>query len=323
MAPDEFAAAYGMSRPFVGAGMAMVSTPELVAEVANCGGMAQIAPGPQPPHALRAMIRDVRSRTPYSFAVNLICETIAFGPASTFAHVETCIEEGVRVVVFFWNAPPQAWFTALREAGVRVWATVGSAREAAAVAPWRPDALIAQGCEAGGHVRGREGLAALLPSVRRAAPDIPLIAAGGVGSRAQAEIALQLGASAVCVGTRLVATHESAAHEEYKQRLVRACAAGTCVTTLFGPEWPGAPMRVLRNRAVRRAEGAHEASPVAPIGRTHVFGMDYDMPVASAILPTIHTQGDLEEMCLAAGESVNHVNGVVSVREVIEEIAPL
>jgi enoyl-[acyl-carrier protein] reductase II len=322
MAPDEFAAAYGMRRPFVGAGMAIINTPELVAEAANAGGMGQIAPGPQPPEALRTLIRDVRRRTPHPFAVNLICETIAFGPASTFAHVETCIEEGARVVVFFWNAPPREWFDALRGAGVRVWATVASAEEASAVAPLGPDALIVQGCEAGGHVRARETLAALLPSVRQAAPDMPLIAAGGIGSRVQAEAAFQRGASAVCVGTRLVATHESAAHQEYKERLARARAGDTCITTLFGPEWPGAPMRVLRNRAVRRAEGAPEAAPISPIGRTQVFGMDYEMPAASAILPTTQTEGDLEEMCLAAGESVEHVNGIVSVKEVIEEIAP-
>jgi hypothetical protein len=109
----------------------------------------------------------------------------------------------------------------------------------------------------------------------------------------------------------------------YKARLVSSSASDTCVTSIFGPEWPDVPMRVLRNQAVRRAEGASgrpHATEVDPIGRTRLFGIEYVMPPNSAVLPTRDTEGDLEAMCLVAGTSEDGVHAVRTVAEIVAEL---
>ena len=112
-------------------------------------------------------------------------------------------------------------------------------------------------------MRATESLLTLLPRLSSIAADRPLIAAGGIADGRAAAAAFVAGASAVCVGTRLAASEESAAHLEYKMRLVASQPEDTVITTLFGPEWPGAPMRVLINNAVRRALApAAERSPL-------------------------------------------------------------
>ena len=139
----------------------------------------------------------------------------------------------------------------------------------------------------------------LWPAVRDVVGDMMMIAAGGIADGRTAAAAFALGADAICMGTRLVASCESLAHPEYKSAILRAQAGDTSVTRLFGPEWPDAPMRVIRNQALCDAEvGVRESGPV---GQTRLFGLDYVMPRNSAILPTRETSGSLEHMCLAAG----------------------
>jgi enoyl-[acyl-carrier protein] reductase II len=124
------------------------------------------------------------------------------------------------------------------------------------------------------------------------------------------------------VGTRLVASEESAAHTEYKMRLVASEPRDTIVTTLFGPEWPDAPMRVLINNAVRRALAPPaERSPTpSTIGETTVFGRQYAMPLNSSILPTVRTHGDFDEMCLAAGAGLSFVRKIEPAAAIVREI---
>src|SRR5690242_6354848 len=111
---NAFTREYGVLVPFVGAGMAMISGPELVAAVSEAGGLGLLGTGPLPPELLRVQIRDIRQRTRRPFGVNLIVAQTALGPASTAGHVDVCLEEGVSPVVFFWNLPPQEWVARLR-----------------------------------------------------------------------------------------------------------------------------------------------------------------------------------------------------------------
>jgi NAD(P)H-dependent flavin oxidoreductase YrpB (nitropropane dioxygenase family) len=149
-----------------------------------------------------------------------------------------------------------------------------------------------------------------------------VIAAGGIAGAASARAAMELGADAVCLGTRFVACAESPAHAGWKERILAADEHDTAITTLFGPEWPDAPMRVLRNRAVRRAAG-DDASPApsGPIGTASLGGARYPMPPASVMLPTAETEGDLEEMCLAAGESAAAIERVETAAAIVAGIA--
>jgi enoyl-[acyl-carrier protein] reductase II len=181
------------------------------------------------------------------------------------------------------------------------------------------DAVIVQSQEAGGHVRSGLGAMALVPAVVDALDRTPVIAAGGIADGRTAAAAFVLGAEAVCVGTRLVASVESLASAEYKERLVRAHGEDTAVTTIFGPEWPGAPMRVIKNRAVARAEQG-DAPLKQSIGETVVFGQPYQMPANSAVLPTAQTRGDHDEMCLAAGAGVTAVRSIQPAEQIVQSL---
>ncbi len=316
---------YGLQAPFVSAGMGFIAVPELVVAVSNAGGLGLLGVSPAPPPAMQAMVRATKSLTSRLFGVDLIIADTAFGPCATDEHIEVCVTEGVKVVVFHWRLPQAAWIERLHAAGAKVWMQVGSvdrAREAVGIGA---DAVLAQGREAGGHNRSDVALFSLVPALVDAIAPVPVIAAGGIADGRTVAAALALGAEAVCVGTRLVASHEAYAHGEYKRRIVTAAAADIARTSLFGPEWPDQPMRVIRNRVVEEWAGQDTRTPPAPdppqiIGRTLIGGQEYPMPKFTAVLPTPDTTGDFEEMCLAAGESAGLVREIKPAGEIVHEI---
>jgi enoyl-[acyl-carrier protein] reductase II len=318
LAKCDFCEAYGVRVPVVLAGMGMVSEPELVAAVSEAGGLGILGTAGLPAAELAGRIGDVRARTRRPFGVNLIVETTRLGPLTTDAHVQLLVEERVSPVVFHWDAPPRAWLTALAAAGSRIWRTVHSLEGAKQALAEGADALVVQGEEAGGHNRSTTPLRELLPGVVGEAGGRHVVAAGGLADAGGVANALALGADAVCMGTRFVACVESAAHPEWQRRIVAAGPHDTAITRIFGPEWPDAPMRVLRNRAVRRAErGEPPPSASEPIGTTRLSGQSYPMPVHSAVLPTRDTDGDFDEMCLAAGTSVAAIERIERAADVV------
>jgi enoyl-[acyl-carrier protein] reductase II len=316
---------YGIVLPFVSAGMGFIATPPLASAVSNAGGLGQLANGAAPPEILRKLIGETRALTFRPFAVNFIIETTAFGPLATDAHLGVCIEERVPAVVFHWAPPPPEWVQMLKDAGCDVWLQTSSIAAAQAAIGSGVDIIIAQGGEAGGHVRGTTGLFTLLPRMVDAVSPAPVIAAGGIADGRGMAAALCLGAAGVCVGTRLVASVESNAHDEYKRRITEATEEDIARTCIFGPEWPDAPMRVIRNRVVREWEGKDTKTPPQPnppqtIGKTMLGGREYAMPKFAAILPTPETTGDFEEMCLAAGESAALVTTISSAKDIVKAI---
>jgi enoyl-[acyl-carrier protein] reductase II len=320
-----FTQQYALDVPFISAGMGFLALPALVAAVSNAGGLGVLGVAPEPAPRLREMIHTVKSLTSRSFGVDFIVENIALGPLTTDEHIDICIAEAVPVVVFFWHFPPAAWVERLHAAGAKVWMQLGSLDGAREAIRLGMDAVIVQGSEAGGHNRSTMGIFSLLPAVVEAVAPAPVIAAGGIADGRGVAAALALGADAVSVGTRLVASQEAYAHDEYKRRIVAASAEDIARTALFGPEWPDQPMRVIRNRVVREWAGRDHKTPPSSdpphiIGRTVVLGQAYAMPKFSAILPTPDTTGDFEEMCLAAGEGTGLVKAIKPVAQIVPEM---
>ncbi|MGW8369918.1 MAG: NAD(P)H-dependent flavin oxidoreductase [Gammaproteobacteria bacterium] len=311
---NRFVDRFGVRYPLCSAGMAMIATPELVAAVSNAGGLGILGTGPVPPEWLRSAIADVRSRTDKPFAVNLIHEMTAFGPLTTAEHIRVCVEEKVDLVVFFWQPPEAEWADSLGLADVPFVVTVGSAESAEVAVKLPLSGLMLQGLEAGGHVRSEMRLIELVKSIRDRYPDQILIGAGGLATAVDVSAALKAGADAVCLGTRFVASEEANAHAEYKERIARAKAKDTLITSIFGPEWPDVPMRVIKNQATDGRVADH------PIGTTELFGQSYEMPPNSAVLPMRETTGNLDWMCLAAGASVEGIEQVKSVAEIVESL---
>src|SRR5262245_44049496 len=116
---------YGLAFPFVSAGMGFLALPDLVAAVSNAGGLGLLGVAPAPPPGMQAMIQATRSLTSRIFGVDLVIADTAFGPSTTDEHIEICISEGIKVVVFFWNLPSKEWIDKLHGAGARVWIQIG------------------------------------------------------------------------------------------------------------------------------------------------------------------------------------------------------
>lgn len=311
---------YDLDVPIVSAGMASVGMPPLVAAVSEAGGLGILGAALMPPEALRATIRQIRSMTTRPFGVNLLI------PFTQKAHVDVCVEERVSVVSFFWGDMPVAFISQIQATGAKVWIQVDSLREAREAAQLGVDAVIVQGSEAGGHNRSTATTLTLVPAVVDAIAPVPVIAAGGIADGRGVVAALALGAEAVSVGTRLLASQEAFAHDEYKRRVVAATVEETARSTIFGPEWPHAQARVLRNRVVsewinRQNEVSYAPEPTEFIGKTKLGGLEIPMPKFSALLPTPETTGDFEEMCMVMGESAGLVKEIKPAGEIVREMA--
>ena len=159
-------------------------------------------------------------------------------------------------------------------------------------------------------------LAELLPAVRDSV-NVPVVAAGGIGDVAAIRAALKLGADAVRVGTRFVATRESNAHPDYIDALVTAASDDSVLTEAFGIGWPDAPHRVLRS-SIEAATAA--ASDV--VGETRLSdGKTVPMARFGVSSPSRDTTGDISAMALYAGRSVGSVDKVMTAAEVVEELS--
>jgi NAD(P)H-dependent flavin oxidoreductase YrpB (nitropropane dioxygenase family) len=297
--------------------MGFVATPPLVAAVSNAGGMGTLGAALVPPDQLRELIRRTRSMTAGPFGVNFVTSF------TEEAHLDVCIEERVPVVSFFWDDPPEAFIRRLQAARVKVWMQVGSLQEAREAVHCGVDVVVVQGTEAGGHNRSTGTVLTLVPAVVDAIAPVPVIAAGGIADGRGVVAALALGAEAVWVGTRLVASQEAYAHDAYKRRIVEAEASDTVRTTIFGPEWPHQSMRVIRNRVVnewitREQEVVYPPEPIELIGQTILSGKPVPLPKFSSLPPTPDTIGDFEEMTLIAGESAGLVKEIKPAGEIVQ-----
>ena len=299
--------------PIIQAGMGGMARAELVAAVSNAGGLGMLGMVRMTPEFIRDQIQKTRALTKHPFGVNLI-EPVA--PASGFeSQLEACIQERVPVVSLFWS-DPAPFVQRCHDAGIVVMLQVGSAEEARDGATAGVDIIVAQGVEAGGHVRGQVGLVPLLPAVVEAVAPVPVIAAGGIVDGRGLAAALALGADGVWVGTRFVASEESEAHADYKKRLLAASQADAIYTEVFHVGWPPkSPHRVLRNPLT---DGG--SAPRGPIASIRIGDQTFEVPPFGSAPPTIHTDGRIELMAQYAGQGVGLVRNVLPAAEIVQQM---
>lgn len=298
----------GCDYPVVLAGMGGVARSELVAGVCEAGGFGFLGMVRESPDLIRSEIAAVRARTSRPFGVNLI--PAATAPDLLEAEVAACIEAKVHAVTLFWDldAPLVRRF---RGAGILVACQVGSAAEAVAAEAAGADIIIAQGVEAGGHVRGLTALACLLPDVV-AAVSAPVLAAGGIVDGAGLAAALLAGAEGAVIGTAFIATHEAFAHDFHKERIVAAGPDETVHTTDFHINWPAdAAVRVLPNSVTRGERGDPRTAPrqvIGQEGKRPIYLFSTDSPLRGMT-------GDFEAMALYAGQGASRIDEIVPARE--------
>ena len=311
-------AALAIRYPIFQAPMGRTAPPELAAAVTNAGGLGMLGTSWDTPAVMREKIRATRALTDGPFAVNLAM------PWDQHERLELALEEGVRVVSLFWG-DPAPYIKKAKDRGALVIHTVASPEEARRVVDLGADFVVAQGVESGGHVWSTISTMVLVPLVCDAVPGVPVIAAGGIADVRGVRAALALGAQGVWLGTRFLATHESGAHDDFKQRLLSARATDTIYTVLFDQGWPDAPHRALRNSTVEMWEKAGCPASGHRPGEGQIIGAfpnGAPIPRYGVPAPMQGASGEVEAFALYAGQSVGLIRDLPSVAQVMAELAP-
>ena len=306
----------GIELPIIQAPISSATCPELAAAVSNSGGLGMLSVTWRRPDEIRALIRQTRSLTQKPFGINLVLEN------DMHDRLNVCLEEGVKIVSLFWG-DPASYIRASHQAGALVTYSIGSVLEAQEAVSAGADVIVAQGWEAGGHVRDMISTLALVPAVVDAVRRIPVAAAGGIADGRGIAAVLALGASAAWLGTRFVASEESMAHQVYKQKLVVAGAGDTIYSTLFNIGWENAPHRVLRNSTVEiwekagrppRGKRPNEGEVLARrTDGTSIVRYSFSSPVTTM-------QGDVEGLAHYAGQGVGLIKHIEPAARIVERL---
>ncbi|MCY7618460.1 nitronate monooxygenase [Bacillus sp. NMCC46] len=316
-------------------------TSQLAAAVSQYGGLGSLASGYVQPDNLRQQIRQVKQLTTRLFQVNVFVpepipevkkEDVVFWekrlPARPAADrlpsqeelwddfeqkINIIQEEDVPVVSFTFACPNEQTIHRLKQKGVFLIGTATTKEEALLLEEKGMDAIVLQGSEAGGH-RGTflpakgdalVGLFSLISDVKPLC-HVPLIAAGGITERAGVKAALALGADAVQIGTRFLASQESAAADVYKKAILQAESSETKITRLFS----GKRARGIVNQWME--EERQNEDRVLPYPVQHVWTTPMRKAAAAA--------GNPDQMALWAGQGVSRIHSILTVEEIMHEL---
>ena len=308
MLTTRFTELVGCQIPLQQAGMGGVAKADLAVAVSAAGALGMIGGAGVGTAELSASFDAVADRTDAPVGINFLIPFV--DPAA----VEVASMRA-RVVEFFYGDPDPKLVDAAKGGGALAGWQVGSAEEAKAAVDAGCDLVVAQGVEAGGHVRGTVALLPLLDDVLSAV-DVPVVAAGGIGTARAMAAVLAAGADAARVGTRFVATEEADTHTEYAQALVDAGPEDTVLTTTFSFMWPDAPHRVLRS-----CVDAADAFQGDTVGEAVMAGQRMPVPHLAPPCPGRDTTGTIGAMALYAGQSVGAVTKVESAADIVKELA--
>lgn len=286
--------------PIIQAGMIWCSGWRLASAVSNAGGLGLIGAGSMYPDVLRDHIRKCKSATHNPFGVN-----VPLLYPNIDEHIQIIIDEGVKVV-FTSAGNPATWTSHLKEKGITVVHVIANTKFAKKSSDCGVDAIVAEGFEAGGH-NGREETTTLcLIPIIRDAVEIPLIAAGGIGSGKAMLACFALGAEAVQIGSRFVTSPESSAHEHFKQYVVNSNEGDTSLTLK-----QLTPVRMMKNKFYKdlleaEIHGASIDELKNILGRARAKkGM---------------FEGDLDEGELEIGQVAASIHAIKPAGEIVKEI---
>ena len=288
----------GIEYPIFQGGMAWIAEHNLAAAVSNAGGLGIIGAASAPPEVVRDEIRKCKELTDKPFGVNVM---LLNPNAEEVAKI--IVEENVKVVTTGAGSPSKL-MNFWKEAGVVVIPVVASVAMAKLMERAGADAVIAEGMESGGHI-GQITTMSLLPQVVDAV-SIPVIGAGGIADGRGFAAAMMLGASAVQMGTRFVISNESIAHENYKEKLIKASDIDSAVTGTS----TGHPVRCIRNKMTKEYLKLEKE------------GADF-MELEKLTLGTLRNavvDGDVVNGTVMAGQIAGLLSKKQSCKEIIDEI---
>jgi len=291
---------FGIDYPIIQAGMVWASGWRLASAVSNAGGLGIIGAGSMYPDVLREHIQKCKQATDKPFAVNV---PMLYPDIDKL--MEIIINQGVKIV-FTSAGNPKTWTSYLKENGITVAHVVSSVAFALKAEAAGVDAVVAEGFEAGGH-NGRDETTTLvlIPSVKEQLK-IPLIAAGGIGTGEAMLAAMVLGADAVQVGSRFVASIEASSHTLFKEKVVEAKEGDTQLTLK-----ELAPVRMLKNKFYQDVQSAY-ANGYAPEQLKQLLGR--------ARAKKGMFEGDMEEGELEIGQVSALIHTIKPASEIVAEL---
>ncbi len=303
----------GIEQPIVQA--PMVAVPQLAAAVSNAGALGMLTltwstPAGDP-------VRETASLTDRPFGGNLIIST------DQHRRLDEALEAGLRIVSLFWG-DPAGYVDQVHAADGVVLQTVGSADEARRAVAGGVDVVVAQGWEAGGHVKSRVATLPLVPTVVDAVAPVPVIAAGGIGDARGVAAVMALGAQAAWLGTRFLLAQEMPLHEEYRRHLMEAGETDAeWYADLYEVGWPNAPHRALHNSTAEKWEAAGRPPPGSRPGEGEViarFPSGEEIVRYEPAAPMVGTTGEVEALSLWAGQSVGLVRQPQPAAEIVADL---
>ena len=288
----------GIEVPVIQRGMAWVAEYHLAAAVSNAGGLGLIGAASAPAEWVRDQIRKAKELTDRPFGVNIML-------MSPYAEevAQVVVEEGVKVVTT-GAGNPEKYMDMWKKAGVKVIPVVASAALAKRMERCGADAVVAEGCEAGGHI-GENTTMCLVPQIVDAVK-IPVIAAGGIADGRGMAAAFMLGAKGVQMGTHFIVTDECQVHNAYKERILKAKDIDSRVTGRS----TGHPVRALRNDMTKKyLELEKQGASFEELEQLTLGGL------RKAVL-----DGDVKDGSVMAGQIAGLVKERMSCKELIHRL---
>jgi NAD(P)H-dependent flavin oxidoreductase YrpB (nitropropane dioxygenase family) len=302
----------GIEHPIVEAPLA--DDPRLPAAVSNAGALGSVSLWWADDAG--DLVRETAALTGRPFAGNFVLRT------DQHRRLDQALAAGLRIVSFLLG-DPDSYVDQVHDAGGLVMHTVGSAEEARRAVACGVDIVVAQGWEAGGHVRGCVATLPLVPAVVDAVAPVPVIAAGGIGDARGVAAVLALGAQAAWLGTRFLLADEMPIHEKYRSRLIAATETDAeWYPDLYDVGWPDSPHRAIHNSTAE----SWEAAGRPPLGSRPGEGVIAHFASGEEILryspapPMVGTTGEIEALSLWAGQSVALAKQQQSAAEIVAEL---
>ncbi|MDJ0632754.1 MAG: nitronate monooxygenase [Xenococcaceae cyanobacterium MO_188.B29] len=302
--------------PIIQAPIGSATTPELAAAVSNSGGLGMLSVTWRTTDEIITLIQQTKALTDKPFGVNLVLEF------DIMNKLKVCLDEGVKIISFFWGAPDQ-YIDLVHQAGAVVMHSVGNTKEAKNAAQAGADVIVAQGWESGGHVKGDISTMVLVPAVVDTVAPLPVVAAGGIADGRGILAALALGASGVWLGTRFLASQEAKVHKIYQEKVITAKVEDTVHSTLFNIGWENAPHRTLRNSTVEiwEAAGCPQQGNRPKEGEILGYTSRGDAILRySDTIPLPDIQGHVEALAFYAGQSTGLINNLHTSSQIITQL---
>jgi len=291
---------FNIDVPIIQAGMIWCSGWRLASAVSNAGALGLLGAGSMTPELLLEQIRKCKGATGKPFGVN-----VPLIYSRVDEQMDVIIREGVKIV-FTSAGNPATWTPLLKQHGIRVVHVVANLKSALKCEQSGVDAIVAEGFEAGGHNGKEETTTFTLIPLIRGSITLPLIAAGGIATGRGMLAAMALGADAVQIGSRFVASEESSAHPEFKRKIVETRDGGTLLTLKSVM-----PVRLILNRFADQVRTL-ESAGASPDEMKQLLGK------GRARLGML--EGDLDEGELEIGQAASLINSIKPASEIITEI---